>query len=155
MTRVLAFLGFLAVVLLVVSIRAYRHRVSGTWLEAVGDGPPERVVLRQIGPWIRGRKSVPGGWQSYAGTFNGVRLKLKRRDHGVDFLTGQGFPLEIARKLDGTVMAHLELAITVDGRKLSGAFYPQKIEFKKTPPRILNRYYLEPVRRTWARGAPG
>ncbi|MBI2570086.1 MAG: hypothetical protein HYV63_24045 [Candidatus Schekmanbacteria bacterium] len=152
MEKALIFAAVLVAVLLIFALRAYRHHIAGTWLEQRdGDGPLERIRVTQIGPWVRARKELSGGWHDYKGTFNGRRLRLKRRDFGVDLLTAQGFPLAIARMLNGSVMARLELQITPDGKRLEGVFYPHRVQFRKEPPKILSREYLPPKNRTWQR----
>ena len=52
-----------------------------------------------------------------------------------------GFPEPVARKLDGEVMAKLELRLR-GGVLLEGLFMPQKVEFTHQPPRITKSYFL-------------
>lgn len=150
---VLALAGFLAV------LSSLIWNVSGTW-ERVPDESlpkgvrPERLKLGQFGPFVRGRRDVPGGWQEYAGTMWGRSLKLTRRDFGVDNLKRQNFPDVLAQKLSGDVFAELKLELTDGGLSLEGTFMPQKIDFLLAPPRITARYWLPEVPRIYRLVSP-
>jgi hypothetical protein len=113
--------------------------VTGTWERVPEDGQstggvPERLTLGQFGPFVRGRREVPGGWQEYGGLMWGRGLKLTRRDFGVEALKRQHFPDVLAQKLSG-----------------EGTFTPQKIDFLLAPPRITQRYWMPPVPRAYRR----
>lgn len=122
-------------------------RVSGTWereltvAEREAGAPVERITLGQLGPLVTGRREVPGGYQELSGFAVGPVLRLTRRDHGVRALTAMGFPEPVAKKLDGEVMAKLELRLR-GGVRLEGTFTPQKVEFTHQPPRITKSYFL-------------
>ncbi len=130
--------------------------VTGTWERVPEDGQstggvPERLTLGQFGPFVRGRREVPGGWQEYGGLMWGRDLKLTRRDFGVDALKRQHFPDVLAQKLSGDVFAELRLNLTDGGLALEGTFTPQKIDFLLAPPRITQRYWMPPVPRAYRR----
>ena len=131
--------------------------VSGTWErvrdddDIKGKAPRERLTLGQFGPFVRGRREVPGGWQEYSGLMWGRSLTLTRRDFGVDALTANHFPLELAQKLHGDVFAELRMTLIDDGLTLTGVFIPQKIDFLLAPPRITTRHWLKPVPRGYRR----
>ncbi len=130
--------------------------VTGTWERVPEDGQstggvPERLTLGQFGPFVRGRREVPGGWQEYGGLMWGRGLKLTRRDFGVEALKRQHFPDVLAQKLSGDVFAELRLNLTDGGLSLEGTFTPQKIDFLLAPPRITQRYWMPPVPRAYRR----
>jgi len=130
--------------------------VSGTWerVREPGEehkGPPERLTLGQLGPFVRGRREVSGGWQEYGGSMWGRSVTLLRRDFGVDALTKSNFPEVLAKKLHGDVFAELKLMLVEDGTMLRGTFMPQKIDFLLAPPRITERRWLTPVPRSYRR----
>lgn len=147
------------VALAVLSLLAsFIWNVSGTWERVPDEGQPrgarpERLVLGQFGPFVRGRRDVPGGWQEYAGLMFGPGVKLTRRDFGVDALKRNNFPEVLAQKLSGDVFAELRVSLTEGGTELSGTFKPQKIDFLLAPPRITGRYWLPPVARRYRRVA--
>jgi hypothetical protein len=143
-------------------LSSFLFNVSGTW-ERIQDeddatphppGPPERLTLGQFGPFVRGRRDVPGGFQEYAGTMWGPKLTLLRRDHGVQALVRANFPEVLAQKLSGDVFAELRLNLEDAGTRLSGTFKPQKIDFLLAPPRITSRYWMVPVPRAYRRVSP-
>lgn len=131
-------------------------RVSGVWereltpAEREAGALPERIVLAQLGPLVTGRRDVVGGHQELTGLVFGPVVRLSRRDHGVRALTGMGFPEPVAKKLDGEIMARLELKLR-GGVILEGTFAPQKIEFTHQPPKITRAYFLPPQRRRYRR----
>lgn len=129
--------------------------VSGTWERVREEGedkaPPERLTLGQLGPFVRGRREVPGGWQEYAGNMWGRNVTLIRRDFGIDALRKSNFPEELAKKLHGDVFAELKLVLVEEGTFLRGTFMPQKIDFLLAPPRITARHWLKPVPRSYRR----
>jgi hypothetical protein len=131
-------------------------RVGGIWerdlstTEREAGGSPERIVLGQLGPFVTGRREIPGGYQELSGILLGPVLRLNRRDHGVRSLTMLGFPEPVAKKLDGEVMAKLELRVR-GGVLLEGTFSPQKVEFTHQPPRITKAYFLPPSPRRYRR----
>ncbi len=122
-------------------------RVTGTWerdlspAERESGVTTERITLGQLGPLVTGRREVPGGYQELSGFAFGPVLRLTRRDHGVRALTAMGFPEPVAKKLDGEVMAKLELCLR-GGVLLEGTFTPQKVEFTHQPPKITRSYFL-------------
>jgi len=131
-------------------------RVTGTWerdlspSEREAGGMPERITLGQLGPLVTGRREVPGGYQELSGILIGSTLRLTRRDHGVKALAAMGFPEPVAKKLDGEVMAKLELRMR-GGVLLEGTFTPQKVEFTHQPPRITKSYFLAAQPRRYRR----
>jgi len=131
-------------------------RVAGTWERLLTPGEreagarPERITLAQLGPLVTGRRDVAGGHQEYSGLAVGRRLRLTRRDHGVRALASLGFPEPVAQRLDGEVMARLDLQLR-DGVLLTGTFTPQKVEFTHQPPRITRSYFLAPQTRSFRR----
>lgn len=135
-------------------------RVSGTWERVLSEDEvrkgarKERVTFSQLGPFVSGRRDVPGGHQEFSGLLVGRGFYLRRRDHGVASLSAQGFPPPIARLLDGQVMAKLELRLARKGTHLEGRFFPQKVEFTYQPPRIAGAHFLEPQPRVYRRVVP-
>jgi hypothetical protein len=134
-------------------------RVSGTWERELSDDErelgtrPERIVLGQLGPFVKGRREVGGGYQDFSGLIIGPMLRLTRRDYGVTALKAQGFPESIAKLLDGEVMAKLTLRVRASNTRLEGEFVPQKVEFTHQPPRITEAYFLDPQVRRYRRVA--
>ena len=127
--------------------RGFAIRVFGTWErvdEGVRPGQGERISLAQFGPFVRGRRLVPGGFQEFTGVLRGRTLVLSRRDHGREMIVKSGFPKEIADQIDGTVTARLRLTLSADGHAIFGTFTPQKIEFTYQPPAITRRHFLDP-----------
>ena len=129
-------------------------RVVGTWERetTLGEhvaGPPERIILGQLGPFVTGRRDVPGGHQEFSGLLLFRTLRLTRRDHGVRHLVSMGFPDAIAAKVAGQVMARLELRL--DGENLAGDFIASKIEFTHQPPRVTGSRFLPPQPRRYRR----
>jgi hypothetical protein len=137
-------------------VLSWIYRVTGTWervlsaQERAEGARAERMTLGQLGPFVTGRRDVPGGHQEFSGVLVGRTVRLTRRDHGVRSLAGLGFPDAIAAKLDGTVMAKLELQVK-DGVLLEGSFSPQKVEFTHQPPRITRVFFLGPQPRRYRR----
>lgn len=135
-------------------------RVAGTWERVLSDEEEEqgkrgeRLSLGQLGPLVKGRREVSGGYQEFSGLMLGRTLRLNRRDHGVKALLAQGFPDTIAKQLDGEVMARMTFKLTGGGAFLEGAFMPQKIEFTHQPPRITSAHFLDPQPRTYRRVIP-
>jgi hypothetical protein len=131
-------------------------RVSGTWerelspSEREAGAAAERITLGQLGPLVTGRRDVPGGYQELSGILIGSSVWLTRRDHGVRALTAMGFPEPVAKKLDGEVMAKMELRLR-GGVLLEGTFMPQKVEFTHQPPRITRSYFLASQPRRYRR----
>lgn len=133
-------------------LRGFLVRVSGTWErvdEGLRPGQSEVISLVQFGPFVRGRRMMPGGFQEYTGVLRGRTIFMSRRDHGEPFIVGQGFPRELASDIDGTVTAKLRLTLSADGSAIFGTFTPQKIEFTYKPPAITRRYFLEPSHRRY------
>lgn len=157
---VIAAIGAAAALWLLLS---FVFRVGGTWereLDAqdIADGVrAERMELAQLGPFVTGRRVVPGGHQELSGLLIGYRLTLSRRDYGVRALMAMGFPDTVAPKVEGQVTGRFTLHV-VDSDMLSGAFEPRKIEFTHQPPRVTSAYFLEGQPRTFRRmrqkGAP-
>lgn len=135
---------------------AFIFRVSGTWerdlttTEREAGASPERVTFGQLGPFVTGRREVPGGYHELSGIILGRTLRLTRRDHGVKALSAMGFPDPVAKKLDGEVMAKMELRVR-GGVFLEGTFTPQKVEFTHQPPRITRSYFLASQKRRYRR----
>jgi hypothetical protein len=131
-------------------------RVGGVWervlsaAERDAGAQPEQIVLAQLGPLVMGRRDVVGGYQELTGLVFGPVVRLHRRDHGVRALTSMGFPEPVAKKLDGEIMARLDLKLR-DGALLDGTFAPQKVEFTHQPPRITRAYFLPPQPRRYRR----
>lgn len=132
-------------------------RVGGTWERVLSSEEraqgvrPERIVLGQLGPFVTGRREINGGHQEFSGLVVGRTVRLNRRDHGVPSLMAVGFPQPIAEKLDGEVMAKLVLRVRKSSTQLDGVFIPQKVEFSRQPPRITERYFLDPQKRRYRR----
>ncbi|MBI5493454.1 MAG: hypothetical protein HY904_00405 [Deltaproteobacteria bacterium] len=136
----------------------FLFNVGGTW-ERIPDNaedkaPRERLTLGQLGPFVRGRRDVTGGWQEYSGLMWGRQLKLTRRDFGVVALKRANFPEPLAKELDGDVFAELRLELVEQGTMLQGTFTPQKIDFLLAPPRITQRYWMPAVPRSYRRVTP-
>ena len=131
-------------------------RLSGTWERVLDDAEvvlgvrPERWVLGQLGPFVTGRRDVPGGHQEFSGIIVWRTALLTRRDHGVPSLVQAGFPEAIARLVDGDVTGKLSLRL-YDGVFLEGTLRPRKIAFTHQPPRITGASFLAPQRRRYQR----
>ena len=137
--------GF-AILMLIWIVRGFMVRIQGTWTRVDEDahaGQPEVVFFAQLGPFVRGRRMLKGGFQEYTGIMRGRTMFMTRRDHGAAMIVGQGFPKEIVPEIDGTVTARLRLTLSADGRALFGTFTPQKIEFTRRPPAVTRRVYLD------------
>jgi len=139
-----------ALLLLVVALLSLPGRIGGRWEELDAPEKPP-IVLARIAFWVKGARRFPDGEERFSGWYILGRLHLKRRDIGVDHLIKQGFPPRIAAKLNGTVMARLDLRLQPGGHELRGTFSPQKIHFTYSPPRITDRYYLPAKPRTGRR----
>jgi len=111
----------------------------------------ERLVLGQFGPFVTGRRDLPGGHQEFSGFMVGRTLRINRRDHGVRSLVRQGFPEVIAKLVDGDVTGKFKLTLVSAGLLLDGSFSPQKIEFTHRPPRVTARNFLVPKPRRYRR----
>lgn len=134
------------VVVLAWLVRGFMIRIQGTWErvdEDTSSSRPEIVYFAQLGPFVRGRRVVSGGFQEYTGILRGRTMFMTRRDHGVSMIVDQGFPEEVAPEIDGSVTAKLRLTLSADGRVLFGTFTPQKIEFTRKPPAVTRRVFLE------------
>jgi hypothetical protein len=143
--------GVVLVALLFIVIRAYARSIRGVWVQEEGDGWIE-ILLDQNGPFVTGRSNAPDlvGHYEYSGTWTGKSVFLKRRDFGHTMLTGKGFPDTIAQKLEGTVMAKLNLKLQSPDT-LIGFFYPQFIKWNKAQTRVEIRRFHDPRWRTWVR----
>lgn len=140
--------------LLVAWLWPFRRRVSGTWRRIDVDAPEgeaEQLSLVQLGPWVRGRRWLPGGFQEFSGYQRGRTLFLSRRDHGEAYLKAQGFPEALIPSIEGSVMATFKLTLSADATVLFGSFSPQKLEFTRHPPRVLRRHFLEAQHRRYRR----
>ncbi|MBK8013254.1 MAG: hypothetical protein IPK13_18100 [Deltaproteobacteria bacterium] len=128
-------------------IWGFTVRVQGTWArvdEGLKVGQTEHICLVQFGPFVRGRRLVPGGFQELTGLLRGRTIWITRRDHGEELIVNQGFPRELVGEIDGSVTAKMKLTLSADGRAIFGSFTPQKIEFTHRPPAITRRVFLEP-----------
>jgi len=76
---------------------------------------------------------------------------MKRRDFGVKLLQRQGFPVAIAKRLEGQVLASLTLRQTSDRIFLHGHVTNFRIEFSTTPARIDKIQKLPPKPRSYRR----
>ena len=135
-----------ALILLVWIIRGFMVRIQGTWERVDEDAPQtsrEVVYFAQLGPFVRGRRLVNGGFQEYTGIMRGRTMFMTRRDHGKAMIVSQGFPEKLVPEIDGTVTARLRLTLSADGKALFGTFIPQKIEFTRRPPAVTRRTYLD------------
>lgn len=140
------FVAAAVLLLLVWLARGFMVRIQGTWERVDEDAPPggaEVVYFAQLGPFVRGRRVLPGGFQEYTGILRGRTMFMTRRDHGAEMIRGQGFPKEVVPEIDGSVTARLRLTLSADGRALFGTFVPQKIEFTRRPPAITRRVFLD------------
>lgn len=138
--------GALGLAVAVWIIRGFMVRIQGTWERVDEDAPADQrevVYLAQLGPFVRGRRLVHGGFQEYTGIMRGRTMFMTRRDHGAAMIISQGFPKEVVPEIDGTVTARLRLTLSADGRALFGTFTPQKIEFTRRPPAVTRRVYLD------------
>lgn len=135
----------IAFVLFLWIVRGFMVRIQGTW-ERVDDDTKEVEVVyfAQLGPFVRGRRMVPGGFQEYTGLMRGRTMFMTRRDHGRPMFERLGFPKEIIPDIEGSVTARLRLTLSADGQALFGPFVPQKIEFTRKPPKVTRRVFLEP-----------
>jgi len=162
LTTMVPWLGGAVVVLLV--FISFVLNVSGTWeripteeelAEAEEEGlwplPEERLVLGQFGPFVTGRREIPGGYQEFSGFMVGRTLRVSRRDHGVRSLVQQGFPEVIAKLVDGDITGKYRLSLEGGGLLLEGIFTPLKIEFTHRPPRITARHPIAPKPRRYRR----
>jgi hypothetical protein len=147
MEKLLVALALMLFVGLVVLFRAYRRSLDGVWVQEEGEGWLE-ILLQSKGPFVAGRCYVDGGHYEYSGLWTGGRAYLKRRDFGQALLLSKGFPEPIAAKLEGTVMAKLNLKLF--GReRLTGFFYPMRIQWNKAKTRVESRHFVDPTWRTW------
>lgn len=141
-------------------LSAFLFRVAGEWIRLLPDtatrtpGDEERFQLSQFGPFVSGRCSVPGGHQTLSGLIIGRTLYLRRRDHGHRHLEKQGFPPEVARRLDGQIFARFELRLRNQGLLLDGSIYPRRIEFTHQPPRVTGIFQAPSAPRTYSRVTP-
>lgn len=133
--------------------RAFLTWIGGTWYEKKDENSPIlEIKLRQIGPLVWGSAKVEGGTLLYRGFFNGRTLSMKRIDHGRAYFQKMGFPDSVLKDLDGSEMAKMTYTVNPAKGALEGQHYPQKIEISRTrPPRVLERGYLPPVKRSWYR----
>jgi hypothetical protein len=149
-------LALLCGAVVVWSVLAWWYRVGGTWERVLTEAErregarPERFTLGQLGPFVTGRRDVPGGHQEFNGLLVGRTVRLTRRDHGVRALTDMGFPEPIAVRLEGEVLARLELRVK-EGVWLEGTFSPRKVEFTHQPPRVTGVHDLPPQPRRYRR----
>lgn len=140
---------------LVWALTSFLVPMSGTWQRELRPGPRgpgthvERIELHKLGPFVSGRAEVPGGWQEFSGYLVGRTLHLKRRDHGPEALTGQGYPEAIARLRDGKVAGRYRLVCR--GDELVGMFFPLRIEFTHQPPRVTQEHMEPPEERRYRR----
>jgi hypothetical protein len=150
------FLAVAAGILVVWTLSSFLYRVAGTWERVLSAEDreagvrAETITLAQLGPLVTGRRDVPGGHQELSGLLVGRRLRLTRRDHGTKSLVALGFPEPVAQRLDGDVMARLELELR-DGVLLQGDFFPKKVEFTHQPPRITRSFFLAAQPRRYRR----
>ena len=141
--------GLIAIGLVVIAwfIMSFFVRVTGTWERVDEDktsGAVERITLVQLGPFVRGRREMTGGYQEFNGMLRGRSISLTRRDHGQKMIVSQGFPAGVAEEIDGSVTAAMRLTLSADSSVIHGTFSPQKIEFTHNPPEITGRRFLEP-----------
>lgn len=136
-TGVYIFVGIVAYLALWLGYAALRP-IEGIWKRT--DAEDEYVSFTQFGPFISGKRNVDGGNHVYLGmqTFN--RVRLVRRDYGIPALIAVGFPPNIAKAVNGSVMAKLTLKRRADGA-LSGSFRPQKVLFDEATGSVLSRHY--------------
>lgn len=132
-------------------------RVAGEWVrlrapeDDAGGLGEERFRLAQFGPFVSGECRVRGGRQTFQGVIVARTLYLRRRDFGQKHLERQGFPVEIARRLEGQVFARFELKLQNSGAFLEGCIYPRRIEFTHQPPKITGIYQAKPSHRAYRR----
>jgi hypothetical protein len=141
-------------------LSAFLFRVSGQWVRLHPDHEKRNAVddehlqLDQFGPFVSGRSTVTGGHQTLSGLVVGRTLYLRRRDHGHLHLEQQGFPSEVARRLDGQVFARFELKLQPGGNFLEGYIHPRRIEFTHQPPRVTGIFQAPSAARTYRRVSP-
>ena len=119
-------------------------RVGGRWRDG------DRIIeLRQFGPLISGDASRPGGWERYSGFAIWGRIRLTRRDGGLDYLKSLGFSAEVAPLIDDSVMASFDLRL--NGSLLEGTMQGRVIRSERHPPRIISVGRTPSKPRTWTR----
>lgn len=153
----------LAAIVLLLLVLSMFYNVSGTWervpsheeqqaLERAGlPLPQDRLSLGQFGPFVTGRRDLPGGYQAFGGFALLGRVSLSRRDYGLRALMQQGFPEAIAKSLDGEITAKMQLRLVLAGEILDGYFIPFKVEFTHRPAKITGIHPLQAQRRRYRR----
>ena len=127
---------------------------AGVW-ERVDDSVQlsgrERIRLVQFIVFVLGKRVVAGGQQSFFGFAFGNTLWLRRRDRGILHLKHEGFPDEVAKQVEGQVMAQYRLHLSKDHNFLNGVFIPYRVEFSARPPRVTAMHPQPPVPRRYRR----
>ncbi len=131
-------------------IRAERRAIRGHWIDC-SKGELCPVIVRQLGPWVRGDQVFSGGNAAYSGWYSGSVVWLTRRDYGREHLVAQGFPATLVATIAGSAVATLRLVLDSTGRELSGIYQPVRVEFQLEPPRVTSRRAVAAQPRCWIR----
>ena len=140
----LAILVLCALTALAWLLGGFFTRAQGTYKD--GD---KMVVLEQFGPWVWGAATFAGGKQLYRGSIFFGRIRLYRRDEGLDHLLALGFTAAQAPWLVGQVTAHLTLRQA--DKRLQGSFVGRKFSFDEEGIRAVT--HVPAAQRTWVRVA--
>ncbi|HET6343310.1 MAG TPA: hypothetical protein VFH51_00205 [Myxococcota bacterium] len=140
--RVLLMVG-MALVALLWGFGAWLRPVAGWWRDG-----GRLIELTQVGPFVRGRSTWPGGAHAYRGRVFWGRLHLTRYDFGAQHLHSLGFSPEQIPLMEGRATAYLILHLEGETR-LSGKFYGRKFSFDKN--RLVGATPVAPAERTWER----
>lgn len=142
------------IVLVSAFITGLLYSFSGVW-ERMDNSSKlaarERIRLTQFGCFVMGRRVVVGGVQHFTALALGPYLWMRRRDYGINYLTSEGFPREVARHVEGHVIARYRLKLSDDHHFLDGVFVPFRVEFSSEPPRVTAMHPQPPVRRKYRR----
>ncbi|MBL4818300.1 MAG: hypothetical protein JKY15_03585 [Deltaproteobacteria bacterium] len=111
----------------------------------------ERISLKQFSFIVTGRQSVPGGEYRYFGYAFGPWVFLRRKDYGVKAVMSEGFPENVAPKIEGRVMLKLYFKLSSDRLFLNGQVTPYKIEFYEDGSGIKSATPQEPIVRNYRR----
>ena len=130
--------------LILLFLYQFIFRVSGTWKNNGDASSKEIIELAQFGPFVSGESTAQyDGKHRYSGYIIGNTLVLHRKDYGLQYLSQQGFPTEVAKQVEGMVRAQLRLSVKNNRTRLDGQFIPLKIEFMQNPARITKQYFVQ------------
>lgn len=117
--------------------------VAGRWRDDDG----VEITLTQVGPRLRGRAELSGGFQIFRGWALWGRIRLQRADWGIAHLTALGFSAEQAGNIEGRTTGHLEL--TRQNGELAGVFFGRKFSFEDDRVRSVPK--AQSTSRVWKR----